>query len=53
MYNFNGVQEYTAHRLLLYEGVIKQLSSDSVDLYLFYDGLVHMQIMYPSNKKSV
>ena len=36
--------QYTAHRLLLYEGIMVLLSFPSVEFYLFYDGAVEMQI---------
>ena len=44
MYNFDDVYQYPAHWSLLNQGVLMQLSSAIVDFYLFYDGLVDMQI---------
>ena len=43
-YNFDDVYQYTAHWLLLYEGIMMQLPSTIVDFYLLYDGSVNMQI---------
>ena len=44
MYNFYDMHQHTAHFLLLYQGVIMQFSTAIVDLNLFYDGSVDMQI---------
>ena len=46
MYNFDDMYQYTAHWLLLFEGVIMQFSSAIVDFYLFYDGPVDMPIWF-------
>ena len=38
--------QYTAHLLLLYWGIIMLLSYPIVDSYLFYDGVVDMQLWF-------
>ena len=47
---FNLFYQYTAHWLLLYEGIIMLLSYAIVDFYFFYDVAVDMQIR-ASDKK--
>ena len=44
IYNFDDVYQYTAHWLLLYQGILMQLFYPIVDFYLFYDERVDMQI---------
>ena len=47
MYNFDDVCQYKLH------WAIMQLSSATIDFYLFYDGTVEIQIMSPSDKNSM
>ena len=45
--NYLLLCQYMAYWLLLYYGIIMLLSNAIVDFYLFYDGVLHMQIWVP------